>query len=643
MEFKDWMEDEEFAFGDAYGQFLDAVLSENLDLREDQSPTTMRVEFVLEESRPRKKETPWGSETWLDTDNNQKIEKTKGVKAFRMGGKRVLFVPYIINLLPAKQSGINLCICATKHCAATCLHSAGNIGALMDKTMSRLRKSWFIALDRERAFGQIANQIENKKKEVDEFNASSKTEHKQMVIRLNGTSDLIWRTLTDESGLNIFEMFPDVVFYDYAKTSEMKHFIRGEVLDDEGKPIGKFPPNYHITLSYGGSGGIKNYRETLEAGENLAVPFAPGKSASQDYMEFPKDMRHLIRGPSRPRKKKEDGPEPPGKKKQSTKEIYFPDHVKSRREKDEYIDMVMERIKKEGNFVSPEELAPFAGQTLLPGLFMCHEVIDGDDHDARFLDDLMLPRSNLPNDADEQPEMEISRWERTRKKHGVVVGLTAKGDLTFTAYKGKDGWDANYTGFMVGPEDPEMNSPCKPMLNDPSREAFLRKKTEVYRKVAKAIMTIRNLDARHLHAHEMGAFGRTPRTHVRRTEKGEPVQTYMTSKGRITKEMNELIDVIQAVMRGQEPNIQGEKTKKMAGIASAAAKLRKYLTDPETVKMLNDDEFKKKARAFGIDVSFESLARAVDMDARRDPTGPKRTLLPPEMLSNLGRKPENPE
>jgi hypothetical protein len=173
--------------------------------------------------------------------------------------------------------------------------------------------------------------------------------------------------------------------------------------------------------------------------------------------------------------------------------------------------------------------------------------------------------------------MELDRWERKRKRHGVVVGLTAKGDLTFSAYKGPEGWDLKHTGFMVGPEDPELNRPCTPLLNDPSKEAFLRKKTEVFKKVARAILTIRNFDARHVHAHETDADG-NPRTHVRRG-RGEPVQTYMSAKGRTTKEMNDLIDLIHTVMRGGSPNIAGSKEKKMQSIATAASKLRTHLSD----------------------------------------------------------------
>jgi hypothetical protein len=621
MDFKDWLKKEIPSIYDAYESFLDTILESEFVLDENAGSIKVKAEFVLEEAKKPKKEKPWGSERWLDS--NSKIEKTKSVDNFTTDGKKLIFEPYLINLLPASQSGFNLCICATKECAATCLHTAGNIGALVDKTLSRLRKSWFMALDNEHAFEQIANQIANKKKKVDEFNIKSKDSRKQMIVRLNGTSDLIWRAMTGKRG-NLFEMFPDIVFYDYSKMDEVKHFIRGEILDKDGNSSGVFPPNYHLTLSYGGPHGMDNYRQVLTSGENLAVPFGPGKTASLDYMEFPKDIRNLIKSGNSHR-------------------IYYPDHIESKRGKEsskaknEYIDMIIDKIKENGDYVTPEELAPFAGQTLLPGLFMCHEVIDGDDYDARFLDDLMLPRMNLPSGSEREPDMEIGKWERKRKKHGIIVGLTAKGDLSFSAYKGAGGWDVKHTGFMVGPEDKELNSQCRPMLNDPSREAFLRNKTDVFKKVARALMTIRNFDARHVHARDIGSFGKSPRTHVQRG-KSKPVQTYITSKGRTTREMNELIDLIHKVMRGENPEIRGGNIKKMQSVAAAAAKLRQYIMDPEVIKMLNDDEFKKISRERGISVNLASLAKLVDIESHRNPTGPKRTVLPPEMLRSLGNK-----
>lgn len=612
MEFKDWISTTHNPTPDLFDNFLEMVVNE-LQFRESSDDTiNLRAEFVLEES-----DAPWGKENWLDS--NPKIKKTKGVKSFTKKGKNVVFVPFLINLLPAKQSGINLCVCATKNCAATCLHTAGAVQYLAAKTMARLRKTWFLALDRDKAFEQIVRQIANKKKDIDEFNRKSDKEYKKLIIRLNGTSDLIWRVLADKEGKNLFEMFPDVVFYDYSKHSkEMEHFIRGEVFDDDGNPQGRFPPNYHMTLSYGGPGGnMKDYRKTLLDGENLAVPFGPGKTASLDYMEFPKDLEDIV------------------------KKIYYPQHIKTAKEKKEYRNLIMNKIREDGNFVSKEELAPFAGHTLLPGLFMCHEVIDGDDYDARFLDDLLLPRMNRPNGSDQDPDMEVDEFERKRKKHGIVVGLTAKGDLTFSAYKGEKGWDLDWSGFMVGPSDPELNNPCRPMLNDPSKESFLKKKTEVYKKIAKAVMTIRNFDSKHVHAHEKDEQGNL-RTHVLKTPNSKnPTQTYMTSKGRATREMNELIEVIQAVMRGGHPDERFSKVSKLVRAGDLARKLREYLMRPEIVEMLNSDEFRQKARSMGIDVNFDSLAKLVDLDNKRDPEGPKHTVMPSDMLRTLGRPRED--
>ena len=610
MQFKEWSLGEISEPMDAYDLFLEKLFESEINILEHQGPASMMAEFILQEAK-----SPWGNETWLDGIGNSKIIKSKSVDAFERRGKKVLFVPYIINLLPAKQSGINLCVCATKHCASTCLHSAGAVQYLINKTLGRLRKTWFIALDREKAFGQIVKQIENKKKEVDELNRKSDKEHYQMIVRLNGTSDLVWRAMTDKNGRNVFDMFPDIVFYDYSKQmKEMDHFIKGEIIDEKGNNLGKFPPNYHLTLSYGGKGGNMNdYKRTLEAGENLAVPFGPGKTSSLDYMEFPKDMHDLL------------------------KKIYYPDYVRTKREKEAYKESIIDKIKEDGSFVGKEELAAFAGQTLLPGLFMCHEVVNGDDHDARFLDDRMLDRMNAPNGEDEdRPRIKVDNFERKKKPHGVVVGLTAKGDLSFSAYKGPAGWDLSHSGFMVGPEDSEMNSPCRPMLNNPSKEPFLRKKTEVYKKVVRAIMVARNFDARHAQAYDKDENG-NQRTHVLKSpgaKKG--TQTYMSAKGRATKEMNELIDIIQTVMRGEEPASTFVGKRKSA--AMAATRLRDYIQRPEIIQMLNDESFKEKARELGIDINFESLARLSDMSAKRDPEAPKPTLFPSSMLRTLANK-----
>ena len=103
-----------------------------------------KVNFVLSEAKKAVKKTrvaPWGGEKWLET--NPKIQKNSLVRD-KVNGKTIVYHSFIINLLPAKESGVNVCACATSDCARTCLHQSGNIGMLVGKTQARFRKTWYL-------------------------------------------------------------------------------------------------------------------------------------------------------------------------------------------------------------------------------------------------------------------------------------------------------------------------------------------------------------------------------------------------------------------------------------------------------------------------------------------------------------------
>jgi hypothetical protein len=580
---------------DAWEAFLDAVL-----YRLDESSGgggTVWAEFVLSEAK-RGGEKPWeGSETWFDDKSNPKILKTKSVESFRKGGKTVEFESFILNLLPASQSGLNVCLCATADCARHCLHTAGNVGALADKTISRARKTWMLFFDPQEAFRQISSQIRKKKESIDEGNESSKTHFKQMAVRLNGTSDVIWRAVRGPYGETLFELFPDVVFYDYAKLPfEMESFMRK--MDEEGKP---FPKNYHMTFSYGGKWS-KTHDKVLEGGHNVTVPFGPGKTASLDYMKFPKDMELLLKGErdGRPR-------------------ILFPSGVGKGKDRKEYISRILDKVKEDGNFMTPAELAPFAGQALLPGLYRCHEVIDGDEYDARFLDDFLHPHMNSPSGQGAKPELEADFLDIPKKENGLVVGLTSKGSLAFSSYSKKGGWDENATGFMVGPNDPGLDYGCRLMLNNPSKAAYLKAKTDAFRKVAKAIIAIRNFDARHLEQSD-----RVFRT----AGDKEGTLTYDSSSRRAKEEIDELIKVIQDVMSGADPHIKiGERHKRSA--ADTARRLVSYLQNPEVQRRISDPKFLTRAVEMGIGLNVDGLIKRIQS---LPPDEPKPSILSVDTL-----------
>ena len=92
-------------------------------------------------------------------------------------------------------------------------------------------------------------------------------------FRLNLTSDIPWETKKID-GKTIFELFPDVQFYDYTKGfRRMKNFLDG-----------KMPTNYHLTFSR--SENNQNFCELVaKLGGNVAVVFR--NYIPEKYMGLP--------------------------------------------------------------------------------------------------------------------------------------------------------------------------------------------------------------------------------------------------------------------------------------------------------------------------------------------------------------------
>jgi hypothetical protein len=110
---------------------------------------------------------------------------------------------------------------------------------------------------------------------VAEMTAAKKLAEKQgfgFAVRFNGTSDIdLTKVLINNKTL--FELFPDVQFYDYTKN------------------VGKFmnaPANYHLTFSYSGR-NIENAKMLLNNGFNVAVVFnvPKGKDLPATFLGYP--------------------------------------------------------------------------------------------------------------------------------------------------------------------------------------------------------------------------------------------------------------------------------------------------------------------------------------------------------------------
>jgi hypothetical protein len=166
---------------------------------------------------------------------NADAKTKKGTKAGYLTG--------IMYLAPYDVAGANLCAMSElAACRKTCLFVQGR--ARMSKEYftapngleyrdtniirARIRKTEWFMNDRESFLAQLV-------KDISAVVRKAKRENMIPTIRLNGTSDIRWENVRFEStGKTIFEVFPDVQFYDYTKIPNRKNL----------------PSNYHLSWSY---------------------------------------------------------------------------------------------------------------------------------------------------------------------------------------------------------------------------------------------------------------------------------------------------------------------------------------------------------------------------------------------------------
>lgn len=159
------------------------------------------------------------------------------------------FFTAIMYLLPYTLSGKNLCAFASKECAKDCLNTAGR-GKFSNVQKARKEKTDLFLNDKTLFLQSLIFQISKLTKKYGS----------QLAIRLNGTSDIPFENLKID-GKNLFEIFPNVQFYDYTKNhNRMSLNIT----------------NYHLTYSRSET-GFSHYqsKQILKQGKNVAIVFSP--------------------------------------------------------------------------------------------------------------------------------------------------------------------------------------------------------------------------------------------------------------------------------------------------------------------------------------------------------------------------------
>lgn len=164
-----------------------------------------------------------------------------------------------LHLAPASISGFNVCAQASPGCIAACLNTAGNPLYREAKAKARHARTLAYFKARKAFVALVAFEIESH---------IIKAGKRDLIpaIRLNATSDIPWERVPLEVNgkpvKNIFQVFPEVAFYDYTKVT--KRALQWAA--------GLMPENYHITFSKSESND-SDVERVLAAGGNVAVVF----------------------------------------------------------------------------------------------------------------------------------------------------------------------------------------------------------------------------------------------------------------------------------------------------------------------------------------------------------------------------------
>ncbi len=146
-------------------------------------------------------------------------------------GEKIGFYTGILYLAPSDLSGYQVCPMAKlAKCDIACLNTSGR-GAFNSIQLSRINKTKYFFENRNDFMINICKDIEKGIKKAKLLN-------QELLIRLNGTSDIKWENVAfiynGNHYNNIMECFPNVQFYDYTKINNRNNL----------------PNNYDLTFSY---------------------------------------------------------------------------------------------------------------------------------------------------------------------------------------------------------------------------------------------------------------------------------------------------------------------------------------------------------------------------------------------------------
>ena len=172
------------------------------------------------------------------------------------------------DLASTPERPINVCPMAElAQCKDPCLNKAGR-GVFDTTQQARIRKTQYLFDNPDAFMAQLAKEIAALERRAEKLGLKP-------LVRLNGTSDIKWENAQFEyefihnkvRKVTLFQLFPDVQFYDYTKL-----------------PNRKTPANYDLAFSHSGVPAFqKQTNRAIFRGMRVAVVFE-SKSLVQDKM-----------------------------------------------------------------------------------------------------------------------------------------------------------------------------------------------------------------------------------------------------------------------------------------------------------------------------------------------------------------------
>lgn len=192
-------------------------------------------------------------------------------------GQKIGYLTGICYLVPDEK----LCPMARMAgCMAGCLRTAGR-GAFDSVQAARAAKTAFFREHREAFMLSLAADVWSLARRAEKLGM-------QPLVRPNGTSDIPFENIPVVDGKTIFQLFPDVQFYDYTKHPSRKL---------EGKTAG----NYDLTYSFSSltPKGVSIKGLTNPANRRTAVVFDRRENIPASFRGWPvvdgddTDVRHI--------------------------------------------------------------------------------------------------------------------------------------------------------------------------------------------------------------------------------------------------------------------------------------------------------------------------------------------------------------